>query len=89
MTERPDELDADRLWTSLGALPTHDLAPERAEALRQNALAALGRTRQPERATSWSARRLYLRALEPAWVAAVAALQLALCAERLAQIYGG
>jgi hypothetical protein len=88
MIEQADEHGGAELWERLGALPAHDLAPDRALRLRHRAHEALPRPpeRRPE---AGGFGRIYLRALEPAWVASVAALQLALAAERIWQIYGG
>jgi hypothetical protein len=66
----------DPLLDALGRLPTHDVDTPRAEEIRGLARAALTARREP---AAWIRRldRIYILALEPAFVVSVSAVYLA------------
>ena len=84
----PADLEHDELWASLGKLPAHDLAPERAARLATMAREELRRS-SARRAPKPRRQSFYTRALEPAWVVALAAAQLGWAIERVIAIHGG
>jgi len=82
------DVEHDELLASLGRLPAHDLAPERAARLGAVAREQLRRSvarREPKPRRQG----LYTRALEPAWVLAFGAAQLAWAVERVIALHGG